>query len=341
MKKEKKSVLKKFLGKKWLVGIVVVIIMITCWQGYSYIKSRNSIEESSEVKRGSVSEELILTGTVKADEHAKLVFPTSGKLAWIGVKEGEEVKKGQALASLDRTSLNAVYQQALSGVRKYEATVDSVHDSLKNKDSTETFSEKDTRTTAEVAKDSAYDSLRIAEYNLKNANLYAPFAGIISFVAHPFSGVNVSLTETQIELVNPETIYFEVSADQSDVTEIMMGQEVVVLFDSFPDKKIKGKVSFVSYTPMQNELGSVYEVKVTLDEIPEKVKIGMTGDAKFILETKDNILFVDNDFVNTDKKGKYIFINNKKNKVYIEVGIENETEIEISGDIKEGDTVVN
>ncbi len=90
-------------------------------------------------------------------------------------------------------------------------------------------------------------------------------------------------------------------------------------------------------------MGSVYEVKVTLEssEDLENVRIGMTGDAKFILKKRSDVLFVPPDFVNSDKTGKFVSVGDKKNKVYVEVGFENEEQVEIAGDIKEGDIVVD
>lgn len=258
----------------------------------------------------------------------------------MGVTEGNWVKKGQALASLDKTTLSAALRQAQNNVRMYEASVASTYDSLKDKSSTETFAERSTRTTAEVAKDNAYDSLRAAEYNLANSTLTAPFAGYVTYLAHPYSGVNIIATESQVILLNPDTIYFEVTADQSEVIDITSDQKVVVVFDSYPQKEFSGKVVFIGQTPKQNETGTVYKVKVNFDEKNfDGLKIGMTGDAKFILETRENTLYLPSQFIHADIKGKYVNLGSIKNKVYIQVGIENEDNTEILSGINEGDIV--
>lgn len=332
---------KKFFTVKKIIVLAVILTALGGFYFYSQKKAVSDID-STQVKKGEINEELILTGQVKAVEHANLNFPTSGELNWVGVKVGDQVKKGQALASLDKTTLNAAYQQALNNVRMYEASVDSVHDSLKDKDETETFAEKSTRTTAEVAKDNAYDALKAAEYNFRNATLKAPFTGFVTRVAHPYPGINISLTESQVELLNPKTIYFEVTADQSEVTDLSIGQKVIVVLDSFSDKEIEGEISFISQTPKPGEAGAVYEVRVKFKEdgeLTEKLKIGMTGDAKFILQTKEDALYVPSDFVNRDSKGKYVFLGSIKNKVYVETGIEGENDIEITNGVKEEDTL--
>ena len=99
------------IGKWFWVIIVVLVLGI----GFFLIKGKSKKEVvTSKVERGTVSEELILTGSIKAEKHSLLVFPTYGKIAWVGVTEGQKVSKGQALISLDKTVLNTTYQQALN-----------------------------------------------------------------------------------------------------------------------------------------------------------------------------------------------------------------------------------
>jgi len=326
---------------KIAIFLAIVIFGFVTISNLVQQKKKEAEAEKFTVKKGTVSEDLILSGKIKAEEDAQLFFPTSGKLVWVGVKEGDFVKKGQALASLDKTPLNAAYQQALNNIRMYEANVEATYDSLKGKDTSETFAQKATRTTSEVAKDNAYDALKIAEYNLKNATLIAPFSGFVTYLANPFSGVNVSAAQMQIEIVNPQTIYFEVTASQDEVTKLKEDQEVKIILDSFPEKEIKGKISFISLTPINIQEGSDYKVKISLIDLKEEdlksLKIGMTGDARFSLEKKDDVLYAPSQFIKADKKGKYVNLGSIKNKVYIKTGLEGEEYTEIKEGVKEGD----
>jgi hypothetical protein len=96
-------------------------------------------------------------------------------------------------------------------------------------------------------------------------------------------------------------------------------------------------------TPKSGEAGSVYKVKVRFKDSgadTDKLRIGMTGDAKFVLSERNDVLYVSPEFVNSDSKGKYVRKGEGKNdKVYVEVGIENEERVETSGDVKEGDII--
>lgn len=61
--------------------------------------------QTVKVIRGDLEKDLTLAGKVDAGSYALLQFQTSGRLSWVGVKEGDEVKKWQAIASLDKQDL--------------------------------------------------------------------------------------------------------------------------------------------------------------------------------------------------------------------------------------------
>ena len=327
-----------FWKKKWVWLVVFILIM-----GGLFLKKRASAGkdlDSIVIERGSVRHELILTGKIKAVEHAQLNFQSSGELSWIGVKEGDLVKKGQYLLRLDATSLQAQYEQAVAALRKAQATADNVLDQVKDNDDDETHVQKDLRTTAEATRDSAYRALEIARENLRNGYLKAPFAGIVTNVVLPFSGINTTFSQPQIEILNPETMYFEIQADQTEIKDLSVDQQVYITLDSYPEKEIMGTVQSIAYTPSVGASGTVYEVKVSFDELDiEKYRVGMTGDASFILAVKEDTLYVPPKYINSDKEGKYVKLSPKNDHVYIEVGVDGEKRTEIKGDINEGDTV--
>ena len=77
----KENVLKKILGQllKRKKLTLVIIVIVVAFFGYRYYANRNGDGlEIAEVKKGTVKEELILSGEIAADEHAELTFSTSG-----------------------------------------------------------------------------------------------------------------------------------------------------------------------------------------------------------------------------------------------------------------------
>ena len=207
--------IKNFFVKHWKVISVVALVVIG--GVFLFFKNKNITVKTSKVERGDLKEELILSGEILATNYAKLSFESSGKIAYVGVKEGDKVFKGRLLTKLDSVVLNSSYLTAMSNLRAMEATVENIHDQVKGNDDDESFVQKDLRTTAESAKDNAYEAVIAAKRNLDGASLYAPFNGIVTYLAHPFTGVYTILGATEVELIDPDTMYFNVLADQTEV----------------------------------------------------------------------------------------------------------------------------
>lgn len=318
---------------------ILAIILVTIVTILFFFKNKNQDIKTSTIQKGSLKEEIILSGEVTATNYAKLSFETSGKIIYIGVKEGDEVFKRKLISKLDTTVLNSNYQIALSNLRIYDATAQNILDQVKNHTSDETFTQKDLRTTAEANKDKAYEAVIIAKRNLDGGSIYAPFNGIITYLAHPFTGVYTSLGAIEAEIIDPTTLYFSVLADQAEVTKLSKGQNVIIILDSFDQKEFKGIVTNISFVPKPEESGSIYTVKVSfkdVDFLTSSFKIGMTGDAKFVVSEKDNTLYLPSNFIKQDKSGSFIKTSVKNEKAYVKIGIESEDNTEIIGDIKEG-----
>lgn len=330
--------IKKFIVTNWKKILIFLVILIGIIIFFTSKNKKNSIE-TAEVVKGNIKEEIILSGNISATNYAKLSFETSGKIVYVGVKEGDKVYKGKLISKLDSTVLNSSYQIALSNLRIYNATVENVHDQVKGHDEDETYAQKDLRTTAEANKDKAYESVIAAKRSLDGASLYAPFNGIITYLNHPFTGVYTSLAAVEAEIIDPTTMYFEVLADQIEVTKLNQGQKVEIVLDSFEDKIFEGKIENISFTPKVGEIGSIYIVKVSfvgVDLENSKFKISMSGDAKFITLEKEDALYVPINFLKQDRDGEYLKTDTKNGKIYVTSGIESEDVVEVIGNISEG-----
>ncbi len=100
-----KNRLKTIWAKKWVrrvVYLVVVIALIYVLFG----KSKPVVYETATVTRGTVTETVAATGQIKPKSYASLRFKISGVIARTNVDVGDTVVAGQALASLDTSSLN-------------------------------------------------------------------------------------------------------------------------------------------------------------------------------------------------------------------------------------------
>jgi multidrug efflux pump subunit AcrA (membrane-fusion protein) len=198
---------------------------------------------------------------------------------------------------------------------------------------------KEKRTAAEVAKDRAYEGVVMAQRNLRNAGIVAPFDGVVVSVTHPYSGVNTTMAERQIELINPESVYFSVNADQTEVVDLKIGQEARIQLDAFSDEELIGEIEYIALAPKIGEVGAVYEVKIRFGEVDvNKFRVGMTGDVFLTRKQVSNVLYVPPRFVNSEKGERFLLLDGGK-KVKVEVGVEGEERVEVRGEVKEGDVI--
>ncbi len=324
------------MHRKIIIGGIILAILLCLW--FFVLRPKNSTVEMAVVERGDVIAQLVLSGGVHAREYASMYFPTGGKLAAVNVSPGDIVTKGQSLSRLDTTNLWATVQQADAAYRNAQASLNRVYDQVKGHEKDETYAQIETRTAAETAKDSAYFALVQARNNLSQATLNAPFSGVITNVGYNTPGVTVLATQPQIELINPETIYFTVFADQTEVNLIREGQKVEVILDAYLDETIEGTVTRVAYSPSTQEVGIVYPLEISLSKTSINgniFRVGMTGDADFIINSVQDVLYVPPSFIKSDDQGSYL-INKEGNKVYVEVGVEGDDRVEVKGDIAQG-----
>ena len=86
-------IMKRF-SKKWLLfGLGVLILISALWRHFSTVNAEKiKNEKTYTVLRKTIKKTLTISGKVDAEEKAALRFLTSGRLVWVGVKEGDTVK---------------------------------------------------------------------------------------------------------------------------------------------------------------------------------------------------------------------------------------------------------
>jgi len=321
--------------------IVLILILVIGLGGYRWFSKKNEKKyEMAVVKRGEVRQELVLSGEVMAEEKVDLMFQSSGRLAWVGVKEGDRVNKYQAIASLDVRQLKKTLKQKLNLYTKERWTFDQ-----QRYDYRDNVLDDEVRRVLDKGQkdlDNSVIDVELQDIALRYSTLVTPIAGIVTRVDAPYSGVNILYTATKFQVVNPDTVYFEVNADQTEVVDIFDQQKVKIVLDAFPDVELVGVVDRISYVPEIGESGTVYGIKVRFQDLVNDdfvYRLGMTGDATFVIDKKEGTLFVPLQFVKVDDKGKYLLVGDSENKVYVKTGIENDEVVEINGDVNEGDTI--
>lgn len=334
-----------FFAKNFRKIIILAVVFAIGYGGFQYFKqSRSKVKKTAFVKveRGSLEEKLTISGSIEADEHAILRFQTAGRLAWVGVKEGDYVKKFQMVANLDQRDVQKTLQKYLNTYMKTRNDFDQTSkDDYRDKVITDEI-RRITQNSQLDLNNSVLD-VELKDLAIQYANLWTPIEGLVIKVDTPYAGVNITPATAEFEIVNPNTVYFSALADQTEVVKLNENMQGTLILDSYPDNALVGLINKISFTPKSGETGTVYTIKFRFSEANDdyRYKIGMTGDVDFVTDRKDNVLYLPVKYIKKENGKQYVSIQEKGREVkkYVVTGMETDNNVEIISGLTEGEAV--
>lgn len=112
------------LKKPVIIGAIVIVALIG---GYTYLSStRKPVNDFVVAKRGTVVQEVSVTGNTKPVQDVDLAFEKAGKVAWVNIAVGDRAVAGQTLVVLDQAELSAGLLQAQANVQAQQAKLDEL-----------------------------------------------------------------------------------------------------------------------------------------------------------------------------------------------------------------------
>ncbi|MDF2988392.1 MAG: family efflux transporter, subunit [Eubacterium sp.] len=181
--------------------------------------------------------------------------------------------------------------------------------------------------------------------------MFAPMDGVVSQVNVAVGSLTPS-NQTVFTVLNPDKLEVKLKINEYNAKMVKPGQVVDITGDSIPETdKITGKVVSVSPVASTNNNNSgssetVIEVIVSIDNITESIKPGITVNCDIKTVDKKSILTLQLNMLIPDKDGiNYVYVLSKDKKTMlkkkVELGIASDMKVELaSGDVKEGDFVV-
>lgn len=319
--------------------IFLVILGIGIYVAYqANQKKQTRVASAIFAKRGDVKQTLVISGKIDADEHVSLQFQASGLLAWVGVKEGDHVTKYQAIAGLDVRSTKKSLEKYLKTYLDNRWTFDQTKDDNGGKAITDRL--KRVLDQSQFGLDKTILDVEIQSLAIELATISTPIEGIVTRVDAPYPGVNVTANTSLFEVANPATLFFSLSADQTDVVKIHEGDTATITLDPFPQESLKGIVDHIAFAPKQGETGSVYDVHIRLASASASLyRLGMTGDASFTTAEKINVLTIPSKYVKRDTAGTFVIVGKDRKKRSISIGLEGDTDTEITGGLQDHDLI--
>ncbi len=213
-------------------------------------------------------EPLVLAGTVQAEDEVELRFRTSGQLAWVGVEKGDKVKKGQAIARLDKRELEKRFQKELNNYLDDRWDFEQTHHDYQVEKEQDLITDEIKRILekAQFDLDNAVLDVEIRNLALKFATLTTPIDGIVVDLDQAFSGVNVTPAGATFTIADPNSVYFLAEAGEEEVVKIKPGMKGTIFLDAYPDEQFESEVVSVDFAPLSGSRTTRYGIKLLLPD---------------------------------------------------------------------------
>ena len=266
-------------------------------------------EGSASAGGGGVA--VVANGYVVARTKAAVSAKIPGRLAFLNVSEGSSVQKGDIIARLDNADYAAAVGQADAQVASAKATlieaqsdrdqlqrefvrVRDIHTQNPNLVSTQEVENADSKARQGDARAEAQQArvaaaaaaLRVAQANLENTYIRAPFSGTVlrkeaevGEVVAPSVGGGLTRGAV-VTMADLATLEVEVDVNEAYIARISNAQQARITLDAYPDTAFRGLVRQV--VPTADRQRATVQVKVSIVDRDPRILTEMGAKVEFL-----------------------------------------------------------
>jgi HlyD family secretion protein len=286
-------------------------------------------------------------------------------------KRAEDLYKDQLIAKKDYDAAKNAYQSSVSGLSQAKARI------AQARAEAEAYKRRIAVQKANLVHNT--DVLSKTEYR-------APFDGVVTNLPvregeTVVMGIQNAPGSTLMTLADVSVITAEVKVDETDIVNVKLGQPAEVSIDAIPKKKFKGVVTEIGNNALLRSTGvstsqstgssqeaKDFKVVVTLTDVPENLRPGLSATAKITTANKAAVLSIPIQALTIRQKadlvpkkkgavqaaerpedvkagkeevqGVFAIRNGKALFVPVQTGITGTTDIEVLDGLREGDEIV-
>lgn len=255
-------------------------------------------------------------GVAQAGVESRLSFRVPGTVQKVPVRVGDNVRKGQLIAELDRSDYQLQVQQAdaaLSQAKAQARNAAANYERVMRMWEANTGSRSDldgARAANESAKagvQAAEKQFELAKSQLSYARLTAPVSGAIASVNVEVNE-NVAAGQPMVMLTSGSDIEVKLSIPEILIAQMKEGSKVKVRFDAIPDKEYTATVVEVGVA--STGVGTTFPVTVRLDQKDDEIRPGMAASVACRFESKDERerFLVPSHAVIEDRQGRFVYV---------------------------------
>ena len=308
------------------------------------------------------------SGTFELNANKTVIAKYSGEVERIHVAEGGHVSSYETLITLKRPrdtidydkqiedAKIAIEQQNIS-LSNARTQLNTAQTGVKNAQA----SVREAQAAVDEAKrgeKTAQDGVRTAQEDLKDAKdavddfeITAPIEGEVIEKNYKL-GDNYDPTSVNAKplavIFDMSSISFTMNVDELDVLELKVGQEVNVTAEALPDRKFKGKIDTININGITENGVTTYPISIELEKAKELMP-GMNVTGELVMEQLWDVLTIPTEAVS---RGNTVLVRKDDapgdpddevpagfERIEIQVGATDGTDIQVISGLKEGDTV--
>ena len=355
--------------KNLIIGITVVVVLILALAGYCIFGS--IFNSDIEVKLASASLQspsqsnaiFTASGYVVAQRKAAVASKGTGRLIYLGVVEGDKVKKNEIIARLEDNDVKAQLAEAKANLELQQATLQETKNTYQRekalfKTGSATQADLDAadanykRVLASI--DVAKAQVQAAEVAIENTIIRAPFDGTVltkdadvGEIVAPLAG-GLNSKGAVVTIADMSSLQVEADVSESNLERVTPNQDCQIILDAYPTHSYPGYVAKI--VPTADRTKATVTVKIGFRKYDSRVLPEMSAKVLFMpkgsKQTEDNqppVLTVPNTAM-TVRNGKKVVFLVKKGKaveVNVKTGQKFDSYVEIKSGISNGEQVID
>lgn len=329
-KRKKRAFIKKIITLiVWLIIIALLVFTFISFQqtGSWWWASKRDANAASVAPKEVTVDELTITqtidlsGIVEPYDIQKVVFRSTGAVTGVFVKEGDSVKKGDLLATIDDTS----QQYEIANIKNLIASA---------------------KLEGSVNQVTLYEmQLKLRQNLLDYTRIRANFDGVVASLSLD-EGDWAEAGAVVMILVDTSRLKATVEIDEIDMQSVTTGMTATLDFDAIPNEKVEAIVDYIPLLGRTTTQGiGVKDVELLIDNPPLGISSGYTFAGTLNVSEEKVALVIPSIAITTDSSGvssvRKKGVDGNPVKVTIKVAYLGEGMSEVlSGGLKKGDVIL-
>lgn len=351
------------LNWKLKAGVLAVLLAGCAFGGWHYYTAQQAAKQAAAVEttpviRMDIKSTVSATGTIRPVDSVEVSSKITARLKTVEVKENDEVKAGQVVATLDAKDYAAKRDQAQYKVANTQAEYERIRYLYSIGADTEKQLED-----AQMNYDTAVSALSQAESDASETNILAPMDGTVVGEPKTVGTMAVATSDNPtviMRIADLSTKKIMAKVDETDIGSVKVGQSATFTVDAYTDKTFTARVTKISQTDTANTWDTstssssasasssaaviYYYVTLEVDDPENLLLPAMTARVEINTADKPDALVVPISTLKTDANGSYVIVRNpdgSQENRYVQAGIYSDDYVEIVDGLSEGEEVVS